>query len=169
MLKNDTSKEFTFIDLFAGCGGFSEGFLMSKHFKGLAHVEWETPMVNTLRKRLTDSWGHTPEEAKKRVIHFDIQKTAELLAGNWGGDNHSKYEKTNHQEIVTGGLKSLVGQPKVDVIIGGPPCQAYSIAGRAQDENSMKNDYRNYLFESFIGVVNEFEPKVFVFENVPGL
>ena len=164
-----SKKKLTFIDLFAGCGGFSEGFLMSKHFKGLAHVEWETPMVNTLRKRLTDSWGHTPEEAKKRVIHFDIQKTAELLAGNWGGDTHSKYEKTNHQEIVAGGLKSLVGQPKVDVIIGGPPCQAYSIAGRAQDENSMKNDYRNYLFESFIGVVNEFEPKVFVFENVPGL
>ena len=142
---------------------------MSKHFEGLAHVEWETPMVNTLRKRLTDSWGHTPEEAKKRVIHFDIQKTAELLNGNWDGDTHLKYEKTNHQEIIDGGLKSLVGQTKVDVIIGGPPCQAYSIAGRAQDENSMKNDYRNYLFESFIGVVNEFKPKVFVFENVPGL
>jgi DNA (cytosine-5)-methyltransferase 1 len=57
----------------------------------------------------------------------------------------------------------------VDLIIGGPPCQAYSIAGRAQDKNSMKNDYRNYLFESFVRVVDVFRPKVFVFENVPGL
>ncbi len=55
------------------------------------------------------------------------------------------------------------------MIIGGPPCQAYSIAGRAQDKNSMKDDYRNYLFESFVKVVDEFKPEVFVFENVHGL
>jgi DNA (cytosine-5)-methyltransferase 1 len=45
------TRKLTFIDLFAGCGGLSEGFLESKEFEGLAHVEWEMPMVNTLRKR----------------------------------------------------------------------------------------------------------------------
>ena len=47
--------------------------------------------------------------------------------------------------------EDLIGlvDDKVDLVIGGPPCQAYSMAGRAQDPNSMKNDYRNYLFENF--------------------
>ena len=47
-------KKYTFIDLFAGCGGLSEGFLQTGKFVGLAHVEWESPMVNTLRQRLID-------------------------------------------------------------------------------------------------------------------
>ncbi len=50
-------QKLNFIDLFAGCGGLSEGFLQSGRFNGLAHVEWETPMVNTLRKRLINKWG----------------------------------------------------------------------------------------------------------------
>ena len=120
MLKNDTSKELTFIDLFAGCGGFSEGFLMSKHFEGLAHVEWETPMVNTLRKRLTDSWGHTPEEAKKRVIHFDIQKTSELLNGKWKKNTLLQYGKPTIRKLVRE-VSNHWWAKKVDLIIGGHP------------------------------------------------
>ena len=79
------------------------------------------------------------------------------------------YEKENHPDIVEGGLKALLKERPVDLIIGGPPCQAYSIAGRAQDPNSMKDDYRNYLFESFVKIVDNLKPKAFVFENVPGL
>ena len=158
-----------FIDLFAGCGGLSEGFLQTSQFKALAHVEWETPMVNTLRNRLHQKWNHTLDEAKKSVIHFDIQKTDELINGNWSKDSINKYAKTNHEDIVKNGIKGIVGNKKVDLIIGGPPCQAYSIAGRAQDKNSMKEDYRNYLFESFVKVVDAFQPECFVFENVPGL
>ena len=44
-----------------------------------------------------------------------------------------------------------------------------SVAGRVRDENGMKDDYRNYLFEHYLSVVNRYQPKVFVFENVPGL
>ena len=166
MTKN---KKITFIDLFSGCGGLSEGFLQTGNYDGLAHVEWEMPMVNTLRNRLLLKWGHSIEDAKKRVIHFDIQKTDELINGNWSRETLINYEDTNHSEIAHSGIKGLVGKKSVDLIIGGPPCQAYSIAGRAQDKNSMKNDYRNYLFESFVKVVKAFRPKVFVFENVPGL
>ena len=53
--------KYTFIDLFAGCGGLSEGFLQSKKYKALAHIERETPMVDTLRKRLVSKWKHTEE------------------------------------------------------------------------------------------------------------
>lgn len=71
--------KFTFIDLFAGCGGLSEGFLSTGKFKSLAHVEWEMPMVESLRNRLVKKWGYSELEAKRDVIHFDIQKTDELL------------------------------------------------------------------------------------------
>ena len=160
-------KKYTFIDLFAGCGGLSEGFLQTEKFEGLAHVEWETPMVNTLRQRLIDKWHHSENEAKKRVIKFDVQKTEELIHGNWTEETKKLYEKENHESVVEKGLAGLVGNETVDLIIGGPPCQAYSIAGRAQDPNSMKDDYRNYLFESFVKIVAFFKPKAFVFENVP--
>jgi DNA (cytosine-5)-methyltransferase 1 len=162
-------KQLTFIDLFAGCGGLSEGFLQSEKYKALAHVEWEKPMVETLRNRLVKKWRHSEDDALKRVIHFDIQRTQELIHGNWSAASVSEYGKTNHSTVVKKGLKGIVGKTKVDLVIGGPPCQAYSIAGRAQDKNSMKDDYRNYLFESFVKVVEEFKPKAFVFENVPGM
>lgn len=162
-------KALTFVDLFAGCGGLSEGFLQSNRFDGIAHVEWEKPMVDTLRERLVSYWGEAIEEAQKRVIHFDIQKTSELLYGNWSSSSTDKYGGTNSYDVLRKGMKGIVGTQDVDVIIGGPPCQAYSIHGRAQDPNSMNDDYRNYLFESFIRVVSEFKPKVFLFENVVGM
>jgi len=157
-----------FIDLFSGAGGLSEGFLKTCKYEGIAHVEWEKPMVDTLRYRLNKRWNHSEEEAKKRVIHFDIQKTEELIHGNWSDETKSIYASNNHIDIVENGINGIL-KGKVDVIIGGPPCQAYSIAGRAQDKNGMKDDYRNYLFESFVKVVDEYEPTVFVFENVPGM
>jgi DNA (cytosine-5)-methyltransferase 1 len=163
------SRKLTFIDLFAGCGGLSEGFLQSGKYEALAHVEWEMPMITTLRNRLVEKWNHSEEDALKKVIHFDIQKTDELINGKWEIETSRKYASTNHEEIESKGLRGLICKKKVNLIIGGPPCQAYSIAGRAQDKNSMKDDYRNYLFESFVNVVDEFKPEVFVFENVPGL
>ena len=162
-------KKYTFIDLFAGCGGLSEGFLQSKHFCGLAHVEWEMPMVETLRHRLTTKWNESKETTLKKVIHFDIQKTDELINGSWSKESLAIYGATNHEDIKSHGLKGIIGNTHVDLIIGGPPCQAYSIHGRATDKNSMNNDYRNYLFESFCKVVQEFQPEIFVFENVAGL
>ena len=93
------------------------------------------------------------------VLRFDIQRTEELING-W---DDKEYGKSN-------GLDNLV-KPygEVDMIIGGPPCQAYSIAGRVRDEHGMRNDYRNYLFESYLAVVKHYNPLIFVFENVPGL
>lgn len=161
-------RKYTFIDLFAGCGGLSEGFLQSGRYEALAHVEWELPMVKTLRKRIVDRWGETKESANKKVILFDIQQTDELIYGGWSQDSIEKYAAENAMEAQCG-LKSIIGNSKVDLIVGGPPCQAYSIHGRATANDSMKDDYRNYLFESFVKVVDEFKPSVFVFENVTGM
>ncbi|MCK4441716.1 MAG: DNA cytosine methyltransferase, partial [Sulfurovaceae bacterium] len=93
-----------------------------------------------------------------KVLHFDIQRMDELLNG-FDDEEYGKHV----------GLKKLIQKTNIDVIIGGPPCQAYSIAGRVQDKNNMKCDYRNYLFENYLKVVKEFTPKIFVFENVQGI
>jgi len=145
------------IDLFAGCGGLMDGFEQSGKYRTLACVEWEKAPCQNLAKRLKDKWKY--EDADELVLRFDIQRTEELFHG-W---NDPEYDTSV-------GLDSLVQKGgNVDLIIGGPPCQAYSIAGRIRDENGMRNDYRNYLFESYIKVVKHYKPKAFVFENVPGL
>lgn len=65
-------------------------------------------------------------------------------------------------------LKCHIGK-KIDGVIGGPPCQAYSIAGRINKNNKMHEDPRNFLFESFNNILREFRPNFFVFENVVGM
>ena len=144
------------IDLFAGCGGLLDGFLQSGYYDSLASVEWEAEPCRTLRQRLSNKWGK--KDADDEVIQFDIQRTQELLIG--------------YVDPVYGrnmGLNYRIGNNKLDAIIGGPPCQAYSIAGRIRDPHGMREDYRNFLFESYIRVLSAFRPKYFIFENVVGL
>ncbi len=146
------------IDLFAGCGGLTDGFLQTGFFNTLASIDWELPTVNTLKNRLITKYNYSKDDAEKKVLHFDIQRIDELL----NGYDDEKYGKSK-------GFKKIIGNQKVDLIIGGPPCQAYSIAGRVRCANGMKDDYRNFLFESYINVVSEFKPKFFIFENVEGI
>lgn len=145
------------IDLFAGCGGLTDGFKLTQKYNLLAAVEWDKAPLISLRNRLEKKWNYNDAESK--VIHFDIQRTRELIDGF---ENDPEYGDSI-------GLSNLVGSKAVDVIIGGPPCQAYSIAGRIRDEKGMKDDYRNYLFESYIKVVEYFQPTACVFENVVGM
>ncbi|MFT9817777.1 DNA cytosine methyltransferase [Lysinibacillus sp. NPDC056185] len=147
-----------YIDLFAGCGGLSDGFLQSELYQEVGAVEWLKPQVETLRNRLSKRWG--VENVEKKVLHFDIQREEELFQG-WSED----------KEFGNGiGLDKLVEEANgIDLVIGGPPCQAYSLAGRVRDKNGMVNDYRNYLFEHYLNVVSRYQPKLFVFENVPGM
>jgi len=146
------------IDLFAGCGGLTDGFLQTGYFNTLASIDWELPTVNTLKNRLIKKYSYSKQEAEEKVLNFDIQRIDELL----NGYNDEKYGKSI-------GFKKIIGDQKVDLIIGGPPCQAYSIAWRVRCTNGMKDDYRNFLFESYINVVSEFKPKFFIFENVEGI
>lgn len=157
IILNKNNDKYKFIDLFAGCGGLAEGFLQSDKFTDVASVEWKKPQVETLRYRLQTKWGLG--DTKQRVLHFDLQREEELFKG-WDDPEYGKNQ----------GLDSLVNNSNgIDVIIGGPPCQAYSVAGRIRDVNGMRTDYRNYLFEHYLNIVKRYSPKVFIFENVPGM
>lgn len=148
--------KYNYIDLFAGCGGLTDGFEQTNKYTPYAFVEWDKNASNTLKHRLKTKWNI--KNVDEKVVHFDIQRMDELLNG---------FDDNEYGKHI--GLKKLVDNANIDVIIGGPPCQAYSLAGRVQDKNNMKCDYRNYLFENYLKVVKEFKPKVFVFENVQGI
>lgn len=135
-------KKYTFIDLFAGCGGLSEGFYM-EDFEALAHVEIDSVACRTLKTRM-DYYGYANSAAA--VLEADI---------------------TSDDMIQR--IEEAVDSKDVDIIIGGPPCQSFSSLGRAKDDKGMKEDPRNYLFESYVKILNHFLPKFFVFENVTGL
>jgi DNA (cytosine-5)-methyltransferase 1 len=137
-----SKKKYTFIDLFAGCGGLSEGFYR-QGFEALAHVEINHWACETLRARMTH-YGY--KNVEEEVIEHDI--TADDIIER---------------------LDNAVKDRPVDIIIGGPPCQAYSTAGRVRDGKKMATDARNYLFESYVRILEHYNPKFFVFENVTGL
>lgn len=146
------------LDLFAGCGGLTDGFMQTGYFEDIAAVEWKEPQVRTLRNRLKTKWGE--KDADERVLHFDIQREDELFDG-WSND--SEYDSSK-------GLDYYVNEAHgIDIIIGGPPCQAYSVAGRVRDEKGMEDDYRNFLFEHYLTIVDRYQPDLFIFENVPGI
>ena len=136
------------IDIFAGCGGLSHGFNL-EGFQIAAHIDWDDKCVETLKLNYgnSDKLGYT-----SKVYKFDMKKIKDLFY--FGNESLAKW------------IEELGG---VDGVIGGPPCQAYSIAGRVRDPNGMQNDYRNYLFESYAQFLTLVKPKYFVFENVAGI
>ena len=135
-------RKLNFIDLFAGCGGLSEGFYRMG-FNALANVEIDTTACKTLRTRMK-YYGY--KNIEKKVLEMDITR----------------------KDIIKK-IDNVVKNKVVDIIIGGPPCQAYSSLGRAKDENAMRDDPRNFLFESYVKILNHYFPKFFVFENVTGI
>ena len=135
-------KKYTFIDLFAGCGGLSEGFYR-QGFKALAHVEIDHWACETLRTRMK-FYGY--KDYNREVIEHDITS-----------------------DDILERIDNAVNGRTVDIIIGGPPCQAYSTAGRVRDGKKMASDPRNYLFESYVKILEYYSPKFFIFENVTGL
>lgn len=156
--KAKTNNKIKMLDLFAGCGGLTDGFMQTGCYNDIAAVEWKEPQVRTLRNRLLTKWKKTNVE--ESVLHFDIQREDELFSG-WSNDPDFGDSK---------GLDYYVNEASgIDIIIGGPPCQAYSVAGRVRDEHGMEDDYRNFLFEHYLSIVDRYRPDLFIFENVPGI
>lgn len=164
-----------FIDLFAGAGGLSEGFIRAGYLP-VAHIEMDRDACNTLRTReafhylnshdsldiYTDYirnkkekedgqklWAQVPQRVVDTVIHATI--STETIDGI--------FEKVNQ----------LKGESPIDIIIGGPPCQAYSIVGRARMGKNVLEDPRNELYKFYVEFLKRYQPRMFVFENVLGI
>lgn len=161
-----------YIDLFAGAGGLSEGF-MRAGFEPVAHVEVDKAACFTLKTRVAYHYLKSVGKYATYVSYLrgeiDRQKLysfvpQELLDSVINLAIGAENNATIHKAIE----RQLQGK-SVDLIIGGPPCQAYSLVGRARSANSMKGDHRNYLYVHYAKFLERYKPKLFVFENVIGL
>lgn len=128
-----------YIDLFAGSGGLSLG-LYNAGLDGVFAVEKSKDAFETLKYNLIDKKKHFSWPNWLEMRNWDIN---ELL-------------ETHEDE-----LKTLRGS--VDLIVGGPPCQGFSMAGKRKN-----NDVRNQLMHSYVNFVKLIQPEMLFFENVQG-
>ena len=162
----------TFVDVFAGGGGLSEGFIQAG-YDPIAHVEADQAACYTLRTRMAHHWLAS-------VGREDVY--ADYLEGRISRDElyaevpQSVVVSVINQEIRQDTLESIYREidsrlrgRKLDLLVGGPPCQAYSVVGRSRDPKGMLEDKRNYLYRCYAGFLDKYRPKRFVFENVKGL
>lgn len=163
------------LDLFSGAGGLSEGFFRTgATFVG--HVEMDKYASETLRTR-TAYWK-LKNDNKLDIYHDYLLKNidrdtlwdkANVASSNnvineaIGDDTFDKISQTIKKNMKSKNVK------KVDLIIGGPPCQAYSVVGRARMKESVTEDPRNFLYKYYVRFLEKFKPKMFIFENVPGI
>lgn len=165
----------TFIDLFAGAGGLSEGFIRAG-YTPLAHIEMDKSACDTLRTRAAFHWLRVNNELETYKKYLCEKQEKEDGSRLWKQVPQEIIDSVIHEKIdkdtietIFDKVDKLKGDKQVDIIIGGPPCQAYSIVGRARDPKNMKKDPRNFLYKYYLQFLKRYEPKMFVFENVPGI
>jgi DNA (cytosine-5)-methyltransferase 1 len=174
------------IDLFSGPGGLGEGFSALKDsdgnpvFKIATSIEKEKSAHATLKLRafyrqfgdkvpkeyfdfLKGNLGAKPEDQLYPLFEKEhLEASEEALCLTLGKDNKEIYSK----------IKQSIGQDEC-ILIGGPPCQAYSLAGQARNKSNEKykaeDDHRNFLYKEYLKVIARFQPTLFVMENVKGM
>lgn len=162
----------TYIDLFAGAGGLSEGFIR-EGFMPVAHVEMNKEASDTLKTRLAFHYLNSRKELEQYYSYLKNEISRDEL---WSLIPDNILSSVLNDEITDKTIGNIftsidvqLGNRKVDVIVGGPPCQAYSLVGRSRDPHRMKKDKRNYLFRYYAQFLMRYKPRFFVFENVLGL
>ena len=164
-----------YIDLFAGAGGLSEGFT-SIGFNPIAHVEMNYEACQTLKTRAVYYYLKKNNKLDvykkylcKEITRDELYETVPVSVLN--SVIHQTMSKENMPALFEL-IDDLIEKQKIDqidLIVGGPPCQAYSLVGRAVKSNNMVGDPRNYLYQLYIEVLKKYKPTMYVFENVPGL
>lgn len=160
-----------FLDLFAGAGGLSEGFVMAG-FSPAAHIEMDKAACYTLKTRAAYHW--LKEQGRLDIyhdyLHGRIDRNsfyAKIPQDVLESVMNYQMSKDNLEEIFDK-IDGRLGDNRINLIIGGPPCQAYSLAGRSRDANNMIGDERNYLYKIYTEFLRRYKPKYFLFENVLG-
>jgi DNA (cytosine-5)-methyltransferase 1 len=180
------------VDLFAGPGGLNEGFSSfclktgEPRFQTIASFEMDQSACNTLavrstyRRLLSEGRGletyrqlHRGEitlETAQRDAQFEAALSAsrdEIYCLKLGPETRRR----SNLLIRTALKASKVKKDAIWALIGGPPCQAYSLAGRSRRRNdgSFSDDEKHFLYREYLNILSEFSPPIFVMENVKGL
>ncbi|WP_435181041.1 DNA (cytosine-5-)-methyltransferase [Cellulophaga omnivescoria] len=133
-------KPFTFVDLFAGAGGFSEGFLQAEHNNKF----FDFVVANDINENCELT----------HVVRYNHQL---------GLDAEFLKQDITEPDFLDNLLEKIDGK-KIDVVCGGPPCQSFSLAGKRK-----KFDKKDDLFSHYLEVIKVLQPKYFVMENVKGI
>lgn len=162
--------ELNFIDLFAGASGMSEGFIRAG-LNPISHIEMDKYACDSIRTRAA---YHYLTKNGKEKFYIDYLKGLISREELYKEVPKKILDSVLNIEITDDSIKSIFSkidktliEKKVDLIIGGPPCQAYSLLGRHHE--NIENDPRNKLYIQYGRFLKKYEPKAFVFENVPGL
>lgn len=168
----------SYIDLFAGAGGLSEGFIQSG-YQPIAHVEMNEYAAKTIETRIAYYYLKDKGQLKSYYQYEKGQITREELLKMIPKEELKTIINKEMSESTIKGIfetidtiKGEKGIGQVDIIIGGPPCQAYSLVGRAQSSRMlvpMEEDPRNELYKMYVQFLNKYKPRMFVFENVAGI
>lgn len=168
----------SYIDLFAGAGGLSEGFIQSG-YQPIAHVEMNANAAKTIETRI--AYYYLRDNNKINIYHsYERGRISrdELLSYIPKEELNTVINKEISETTIKGIFETIDTSMRekdikhVDVIIGGPPCQAYSLVGRAQSSHMiipMEDDPRNELYKMYIQFLSKYKPRMFVFENVAGI
>lgn len=167
--------KYNFIDVFSGAGGLSEGFF-NCNFNPIAHVEMNKYASETLKTRscyyyfkkinnLEFYYEYLRGNVSKERLYAAVPE--DVLSSVINEEISDKTYKKIFEMIDRIMQRDRINE--VDVLIGGPPCQAYSLVGRASAPGGMEDDPRNDLYIQYARFLNKYRPKMFVFENVPGI
>lgn len=177
------------IDLFAGPGGMSEGFSSLRDengepvFRSIMSIEMERTAHATLRlrafaRRLMDADGRLPQDYIDYLgtpSSENLERLKDSHPEEWAAAEAEAIQgtlKEGDDEFVKMAKKRLQGYDGPLVLIGGPPCQAYSLVGRARrthDKDRLEKDVKQTLYKCYLRFIEVLRPTAFVMENVKGL
>ena len=164
VISMDKMKLYTVIDLFAGAGGLSEGFVQAG-FVPIAHVEMDKDACNTLRTRCCFHYLRANNHLDVYYKYLKGEINRETLYASVPAEvtnaviNVEISDKTINDTFDK--IKLLAKGRKIDMIIGGPPCQDFSSAGKRNEDNG-----RGDLTVAYARIIAEVRPTWFVMENV---
>lgn len=180
------SKSIPIVDLFAGPGGLGEGFSSiddGKAFRIIVSAEMDAAAHSTLRLR-----------SFFRILRRKGKKSLASYYRYCNGQADLPYDESTVSEWEEAGKEAMQitlgtkeGNKKLDeilknadigsqqpwVLIGGPPCQAYSLVGRARNKGKEdykpEEDHRHFLYKEYLRIIQHYKPTIFVMENVKGI
>jgi DNA (cytosine-5)-methyltransferase 1 len=174
------------VDLFSGPGGLGEGFAAvdnGKAFSISVSAEMETSAHKTLTLRAFFRLAASTGDRKAKAAYYDFcnsqsaKHPEDVCPTLWDGAEAEARQLTLGDAAGNEALdKIIVEQNLVEektVLIGGPPCQAYSLVGRARNKGKTgyapESDHRHYLYREYLRILASTRPAVFVMENVKGI